>query len=99
MDGEGIIINRDPVKYKILPPKSQEILVVHFPREVIATVEKEDDGEYEVKLQNGVEIEFDSNGEWEEIDGHRGVIPATFILEVVKKNSCKYLSDCSYRKN
>lgn len=35
--------------------------------------------EYEVRLANGTEIEFDGSGNWEEIDGNNNPIPAAIL--------------------
>lgn len=40
-------------------------------------------GEYEVKFTNGMEVEFNSNGEWREIECERGGVPAEYIPEAI----------------
>ena len=32
-------------------------------------------------LTNGFDLDFDKNGEWKEIDGHRNALPVTVIPE------------------
>lgn len=46
--------------------------------------------EYEVILTNGTEVKFDSEGEWEEVDGHHAAITTgffpPFILTYIQEN-------------
>ena len=46
--------------------------------------------DYEVILTDGTEVKFDSDGEWEEVDGHRTAITTgffpPFILSYLKEN-------------
>ena len=45
---------------------------------------------YEVRLDNGIEIDFDKNGAWDKVDGNYISIPAElipeFIVQYVKAN-------------
>ena len=80
--------------YKNLPPEAKSTIENHFPGIDVIRVETDrDDGKitYDVTLSNGIEIEFDSDGRWTDIDGNRatslpdGLIP-TQILEYVNQN-------------
>ena len=80
--------------YKNLPPEAKSTIENHFPGIDVIRVETDhDDGKitYDVTLSNGIEIEFDSDGRWTDIDGNRatslpdGLIPAQ-ILEYVNQN-------------
>lgn len=46
--------------------------------------------EYEVILTTGIEVKFDGDGEWEEVDGHHIAIPTDFfppfILNYLKES-------------
>lgn len=65
-----------------LPAKAQTFLKKHFPNETPGYIMKEKEifsTEYKVQFPNSTEIEFDSKGDWEEIDGNHNAIPATAI--------------------
>lgn len=71
----------------VLPALAQQTLKKGFPKAQVNRV-KVDEGlfggkDYEVILNNGAEIEFNKEGEWEEVDcGHRAV-PAIFVLKPI----------------
>ena len=75
-----------------LPAKAQQYLK-HFDSPV-AYIEVDNDGvfgkNYDVKLKDGSEIDFDKKGEWKSIDTNLKSVPATFvhksIADYVKKN-------------
>lgn len=71
------------VEFPDLPPKSQTLLSTSFPDAEILSVKKEEDKgriEYEVKLKNGFELDFDADGNWTSINGHGQPIPEELIL-------------------
>lgn len=66
-----------------LPQKAQDFISQKFQGASIYYVEK-DDGKYEVKLSNGVEIDFSWGGDWVKIDGNYtgvsySVLPANVV--------------------
>ena len=75
-----------------LPAKAQQYLK-HFDSPV-AYIEVDNDGvfgkNYDVKLKDGSEIDFDKKGEWKSIDTNLKSVTATFvhksIADYVKKN-------------
>lgn len=72
------------VSPETLPQTALTFIKTYFPETEILYVEM-DKREYEVKLSNGVEIEFMQNGEWTEIDGHYIALPTNIIPEIVLK--------------
>jgi len=65
-----------------LPANAQTFLKKHFPNETPSYIVKEKEvfsTEYKVQFSNAIEIEFDSKGNWEEIDGNHTAIPASAI--------------------
>jgi len=69
-----------------LPSKALDFLKKHFTKETVsyAKVEKEMfDTEYKVYLSNGTEIEFDGNGNWEDIDGHYQPLPVSVLPKAI----------------
>lgn len=64
---------------KKIPQNALDFISEHFPSSRIRHVDIDDDL-YEVKLDSGVKIEFNIDGTWEEITGHRG-LPTTMLPE------------------
>lgn len=91
----GAIVARDKVYYNdsCLPQSAKTILSRNFKSKVHhVKVDKKTFGgdEYEVVLQNGTEIDFDSDGNWKEIDCGKSGVPSSLVLKpiatYVKKN-------------
>ncbi|SMC76126.1 PepSY-like domain-containing protein [Moheibacter sediminis] len=71
------------IKTTELPKTAQDFISKNFSGQKVSQAIK-DKGmistDYEVWLDNGVKIEFDGNGNWEEVDGENdAVIPTGFI--------------------
>lgn len=72
-----------------LPKSAQSFIQKTFPGAQIFKVER-DDGKFDVKLNNGVDIKFFLNGDWEKIDSDYIPIPLTVLPNAVQntlKNS------------
>lgn len=72
-----------------LPKSAQNFIQKTFPGAQIFKVER-DDGKFDVKLNNGVDIKFFLNGDWEKIDSDYTPIPLTVLPSAVQntlKNS------------
>lgn len=70
-----------------LPKPAQEFLKKHFSNTTIESVKKDaEHGEkgFEVKLQDGTEVEFWKDGSYREVDGGDKPIPTAFIPDNVK---------------
>ena len=75
-----------------LPAKAKQCL--KYFDSPVAYIEVDNDGvfgkNYDVKLKDGSEIDFDKKGEWKSIDTNLKPVPATFvhksIADYVKKN-------------
>lgn len=57
-----------------LPQKSKSFIQQVYPNAQIWMVER-DGGKFEVKLSNGVQIDFLHNGNWHSIDGEYNAVP------------------------
>lgn len=71
---------------KELPKKALAFMDAHFNGKTIQTVEKDADFlavSYKVTFADRIEIEFDKEGEWDEVDGNKNPLPTTFILEPI----------------
>ena len=77
------------VPVSALPQSARSFIQRTFPNAQIFKVER-DDGKFKAKLNNGVEIKFFPNGEWESIDSDYTPIPPTVLPNAVQntvKNS------------
>lgn len=85
------IITRDVQR---LPETSRTFIKKHLGNAAVSHIKIEKGwfgiNDYEVILTDGVEVKFDSNGEWEEVEGHQTAISTTFfpafILRYLKQN-------------
>ena len=70
-----------------LPKAAQEFIDAHFAG-VDLLYAKEDCNilfnSYEVRLANGVKVEFSSKGNWEEVDGGQSAVPAAIVPQPIK---------------
>lgn len=82
-----------------LPDNAKKFLSTYFSDASVSRVEKEnvadDDGTlYEVRLSNGFQIDFDTNGNWTGIDGNGKDIPAA-VLTLIPTNILQYFATSS----
>ncbi len=77
---ESIISNNE------LPRAAQKFIEDNFSNSSIDYIKMDKETfstDYKVKFTNGVEIEFDSKGEWMEVDGNKTNIPTGFIQKSI----------------
>ncbi|MCF2494866.1 PepSY-like domain-containing protein [Dyadobacter chenhuakuii] len=99
--------NEKVVDETSLPPQASEFIEAHFPNAKVARVVRDRDElltNFDVILDNQVELEFDKQGECFSVDGNANeklpdsVIPLK-ILEYVQKNHAdKYITDWEKNK-
>lgn len=82
-----------PVTYDELPAEAKAFIANNFANEEISHILLDKDvvtAEYDVVFLSGTKLEFDSRGEWKEVDMHNGSVPQNLvpqaIAEYVKKN-------------
>ncbi|BDU25070.1 PepSY-like domain-containing protein [Flavobacterium sp. GSB-24] len=71
-----------------LPKPAQEFLKKHFSETTVTSANKDaEHGEkgFEVKLQDGTEVEFWKDGSYREVDGGDKPIPTAFIPDNIKE--------------
>ncbi|MCM1484331.1 MAG: PepSY-like domain-containing protein [Muribaculaceae bacterium] len=78
-----------PINESELPKGAGEFIAKHFGSAQIKKAEK-DDGrrgmEYEVKLTNGAEVEFNADGSWRKVEAAKGeAVPAELVPEAIAK--------------
>ncbi len=73
-----------PVTFAQLPQKAQQFITKHFSG-VEFLSGKQDDGEYEVYLTDGTEIDFTATGDWKDVDCHTRAVPAAIVPAAISK--------------
>lgn len=82
---EDLIVNvRD------LPQTVQSFLNSHFSNTSVAAAIK-DGNDYEIRMGNGWEMEFDRDGQWENIDCKRDAVPAS-VIALIPETIVSYIS-------
>lgn len=88
MNAQDVVITKSQ-----LPKTSQNFIDKYFKDKKIGYVEQDKDvfdKDYKVKFTGGTKIKFESNGEWDEVDGEHKAIPTGFIsnkiVNYVNKN-------------
>lgn len=81
--------NEKPIQKHQLPKVSQEFINKYFKDFEISFCTKDYDS-YDVKFTNGYEIEFNTKGEWKEVDCRKDAIPAAIIPIQVSKYVKQY---------
>lgn len=82
-----------PVSYDNLPAEAQTFISTHFANEEVSHIILDRDVisvDYNVTFLSGTKLEFNSRGEWKEVDTRNGIVPNAIvpqaIAEYVKKN-------------
>ncbi|NGM62981.1 hypothetical protein G5B30_13800 [Sphingobacterium sp. SGG-5] len=71
------------ISFAQLPKNAQSFISKHYSEKNVSYITEESEflssAEYEVRLKDGKEIDFDSKGQWKEVDGKKKAIPAAII--------------------
>ena len=79
--------NRRKIDFEALPAAAQQFVRDHFAEGQVTHVRMEGrmiDRDYEVVFADGSRVEFDKNGQWEEIDTKYGKIPASVLPQGIR---------------
>ena len=79
----GDVITKD---INQLPQSARNFINQHFTKPQVAHIKIDSEvlsKKYEVLLTNGIEIDFDGKGNWQEVDAKKGKVPATIIPSFV----------------
>jgi len=80
--------NETVIEASALPENARTFVTTHFPTATYVRVEKQniadDDGSiYDAHLSNGFEIDFDTNGNWTDVDGNANAVPTAIVPEAI----------------
>jgi len=84
----GMVVNAQEsvITKNELPQTAQKFISAHFPKSTIDYVKMDKETfstDYKVKFTDGSDIEFDSDGNWTEVDGEKTAIPTGFIQKSI----------------
>lgn len=73
------------IPYAELPQRAKTLIESQFDRERVVSVTRDHDRrtEYEVRMADGTELEFDGNGEWTKLSMAQGAVPAALVPETI----------------
>ncbi len=74
--------SRQPIEAKKLPNMTLNILKSYYPDAQVVTATREKSKikhNYEVTLDNGVDLTFDKDGQWTRVDAHGEAIPTRMV--------------------
>ena len=74
------------ITFEELPTKAQEFVSTYFGSLPIRFVRMEVDvtkTEYTVRFENGMEVEFNSFGDWDEVESHSECLPSGFLQKEI----------------
>ena len=69
-----------------LPAEAQTFIKTHFPDKTVSYAKKDYEGmsyKYEVRLNDGTEIEFDKKGVWDKVDCQMSAVPAALVPALI----------------
>lgn len=82
-----------PIAYDKLPAKAQEFISTYYANEEVSHIILDRDVisiDYRVTFLSGTKLEFNSDGEWKEVDTRNGIVPNDLvpqaIAEYINKN-------------
>ena len=78
------------VNVQDLPQTIQSFLSSHFQNTSVSVAIK-DGNDFEIRMENGWEMEFDREGQWENIDCKRNAVPAS-VIALIPETIVSYLS-------
>lgn len=87
--------NNSPISRNELPQTAQNFISSYFPNDKVSSVKKDGAG-YEVRFASNACVEFNSNGEWKEVDCQharvpKGIVPAQINTYVTTKYPDAYI--------
>ena len=93
--------NDKPISYEQLPSEVKTFITAEFPALSISHITMDPglvDTSYDVYFTDGLKIEFNGKGEWEEMSSKNTTIPVKFIPEPIKSTVDRRWPNVDYRK-
>lgn len=86
---EGDLISDNPNE-KRLPSATNAFIKKHYPESQIVSIVDDVDGDFEVRLDNKTELDFDRKGVWFQLDSKKKPFPNS-IIEILPTEMIKYI--------
>ena len=86
---EGDLISDNPNE-KRLPSATKAFIKKHYPESQIVSIVDDVDGDFEVRLDNKTELDFDRKGVWFQLDSKKKPFPNS-IIEILPTEMIKYI--------
>ncbi len=90
-----------PISFEQLPAEAKNFIKVNFPEEIFTYATKDVDflgTSYDVRFNSGLTIEFNSKGEWKDIESKYSTVDAKFVPEQIKSYVAAQWPGAQYRK-
>ena len=82
---------KNELKMSQLPQKVQHFVMSHFAGETFEKSCKDDHGEYEVMMSNGFVIEFNRDGQWQEVENTTHMALPLSVVQLLPSVAVEYL--------
>ena len=86
---KGDLISDNPNE-KRLPSATKAFIKKHYPESQIVSIVDDVDGDFEVRLDNKTELDFDRKGVWFQLDSKKKPFPNS-IIEILPTEMIKYI--------
>ena len=83
----------NPVTPDLLPAAARQFIEKYFPKAQIRYATKDDDfldKDYTVRLADQTKVEFDSDGQWKEVDCGHNAVPQALVPKPIAEHVGKY---------
>lgn len=88
--------NTQLVTFKELPEKAQTFIETYFHATDVSFIKMERDGfhnDYDVRLNDGTEIDFNHDGSLEEVDCQRNAVPAGIVPQAIVNYTAQHFTN------
>lgn len=91
------IFDKYTIKREELPEEAQKMLTDYFPKAKVSMIKVDKHllkkTDYDVKLTNGVKVEFSNKGKWTSVDCGKKALPEDLVPNTIRKYISKNFSD------
>lgn len=86
----------------LLPTEARDMIKTYFPKAMVSYLKVDKhffrtEG-YDVRLSDGTDLEFNTKGQWTEVECHPQAVPAKLIPESIRKYVGRYYGDQQVKK-
>ena len=93
MVGSFVLAQDKVINYNQLPQNAKKFLASHFKNIKTSSIIEDREifgvDEYKIHMENGMKVDFDSKGNWTEVDGEHQKVPYNYIPAAIKNYIAK----------